>query len=519
MKNIIFAVILLLFLVPIIGMTYYILVNTALKDVPLKEISVTDLNVSANQNNKLVIKFENESYEIDVNRLEIRLNSQMVANYGKGADITKVLQEGINLLNSNKDVVSNKFYTINFDELFSGLALKPSDKQGAHIMQNSLLGCNSGIIQTNLDDVKLTEKVLESIQNNIVLNITTADLGLTTDQQNIVALCKKYFQYQDYFRTILKDESVNLEDFVTAEITADADIRFVLINQSKLDEILTLSRFRDYVEPYNGQYEELDSVILLFDQYKMGKDLDSKNSLAAIATWLDNPSQNLNLIYTELKPAILLSNKRIVDFSQKISAGSTRMQQIIDGYENPGIYFAELGLDEIHNTIIEPGEEFSFLKKIAKQPGLNLTSSGRLIGYGYCNSTTTLFRAVLEAGLPVTDRSYHWFNVPSYEWGYPLNLVDAAFFATPGLEVDLKFKNDYEYPILIRSVKRTEPDGFQYHTVHMYSSALAKKRTVELYDWQKTAVYSPTKFDGLFKRKVYQEDTLIREDEFFSMYR
>lgn len=517
MKNILFSVTLLLFAVPIIGMAYYIIVNTVLKDIPLKEVLVTDLSVSANYNNKLAINFENEKYEVDVNKLGIKLDSQMVNNYGKGADITKVLQQGMDLLNSEN--LTNKFYTINFEELFSGMTLKPSEAQGAYLSQSALFNCNSGFIKAEFDKEKLTEKVIVAVQNNQILDLKYTDVSFSNDQQKVFELCGKFFKYQERLSSVVKEENLNLEELVSTEITEDSDLKFKLTNQSELEKLIINARFREYIEPYNGQYEELDEVILVFDMYKTGKDVNVAESLTTITSWLENPSRNLNLIYKELSPAILSTNKRIVDFSQMISSGSTRMQKVVDGYENQGIYFAELGLDEIHNTIVEPGEEFSFLKKIAKQPNLNVTASGRLIGAGYCNSTTTLFRAALEAGLPITDRAYHWFNVLSYEWGYPLNLVDAAFYAVPGQEVDLKFKNDFDYPILIRSVKRTEADGFQYHTVNLYSSKFATKRVVELYDWQKTAVYTATKFDGLFRRKVYQEDVLIREDEFFSMYR
>ncbi len=197
---------------------------------------------------------------------------------------------------------------------------------------------------------------------------------------------------------------------------------------------------------------------------------------------INNTEAPFVLPFETLNAPNIASTKPTYDFSNLVGSGQTRIDLIRNGQGNSAVYFAELGLEEIQKVVIMPGEEFSYLAKIAKQPGLNRTANVRLIGCGYCNSTTTIFRAALEAGLPITDRSSHGINIASYDFGYPINAVDATFYAVEGQEIDLKFVNDFNYPIMLYFEKTQDSNNYQYHYVHILTDSNAKKRTVELYD-------------------------------------
>ena len=71
------------------------------------------------------------------------------------------------------------------------------------------------------------------------------------------------------------------------------------------------------------------------------------------------------------------------------------------------------------------------------------------IGGGICQVSTTLFRAVLAAGLPIEERWPHLYRVRYYEMGgFPIG-YDSTIFS-PG--IDLKFTNDYAHPIMLRAL-------------------------------------------------------------------
>lgn len=142
----------------------------------------------------------------------------------------------------------------------------------------------------------------------------------------------------------------------------------------------------------------------------------------------------------------------------------------IEGYEFPQIisrgvsdYHLGNSANRVHNihhalgiqsfTIVDPGEEFSFNKvggwvtlEKGYQNGKVIFGTGIGIapGGGVCQVSTTMFRAAVNAGFPVTQRKPHSWDVSYYRDVYG---VDAAVY--PPSKVDLKFVNDSPGPILI----------------------------------------------------------------------
>jgi vancomycin resistance protein YoaR len=109
--------------------------------------------------------------------------------------------------------------------------------------------------------------------------------------------------------------------------------------------------------------------------------------------------------------------------------------------------------------VIKPGEEFSTLAALGKVdnttgylPELVIKGTRTVpeFGGGLCQVSTTLFRSLLNAGLPITARRNHSYRVSYYEKD------ENGKFIGPGLDAtiyqsnpDLKFKNDTAHPILV----------------------------------------------------------------------
>lgn len=120
------------------------------------------------------------------------------------------------------------------------------------------------------------------------------------------------------------------------------------------------------------------------------------------------------------------------------------------------IYNVELAASRINGVLIAPGETFSFVNTIGDISATTgykqayVIKSGRTVlddGGGVCQVSTTLFRAILNSGMPVVNRVAHAYRVSYYEQGYPPGL-DATIYSP---SVDLKFKNDSPAHILIQS--------------------------------------------------------------------
>ena len=123
----------------------------------------------------------------------------------------------------------------------------------------------------------------------------------------------------------------------------------------------------------------------------------------------------------------------------------------------PGrVFNVNLAAGRINGTLVKPGDTFSFnqtLGDVSKLTGYKeayIISGGRTIlgdGGGVCQVSTTLFRAVLNTGLPINERAAHAYRVGYYEQNSPPGLDATVYSPSP----DFKFVNDTPGYILIRA--------------------------------------------------------------------
>ena len=115
-----------------------------------------------------------------------------------------------------------------------------------------------------------------------------------------------------------------------------------------------------------------------------------------------------------------------------------------------------LAASRINGTLVKPGDTFSFndtLGDVSAFTGYQqayIISGGKTIlgdGGGVCQVSTTLFRAILNAGLPVIERAAHAYRVGYYEQDSPPGLDATVYGPSP----DLKFTNDTSNYILIEA--------------------------------------------------------------------
>ena len=111
------------------------------------------------------------------------------------------------------------------------------------------------------------------------------------------------------------------------------------------------------------------------------------------------------------------------------------------------------GAAAVNGTMIKPNEEFSLIKTLGAidaesgyLPELVIKDNKTIPEYGggLCQVGTTVFRATVNAGLPVTSRRNHSYRVSYYE---PAGTDATIYDPAP----DYKFVNDTPYNILIQS--------------------------------------------------------------------
>jgi vancomycin resistance protein YoaR len=141
-----------------------------------------------------------------------------------------------------------------------------------------------------------------------------------------------------------------------------------------------------------------------------------------------------------------------------------------------------VALSRFDGLMIGPGEEFSFnthLGDISPETGFvqgKIIYGGRTIdgvGGGVCQVSTTVYRAALAAGFPITERYSHGYRVGFYEQNnFPPGL-DAAIFQPTA---DFRFKNDTPYHLLIETSVIPGQDAVQFR---LYSTNPGRQVVME----------------------------------------
>lgn len=531
-KSAIYYIAILTFTIIPLSLAYYIFVNTVLAKSVLPNIRLSSSDVSFYTQVELTEEIEVKALEIVPERVEISFEGEEMSvgsrdigfdvdtydlvNYGKGDNIFKVISEGLNLF---KGVEVNVEYTISVDTFLNKLGIV-IDSENPSKLESSYFYCNTNqFFFSSINKDRIRKDLVNSVKAQSNFQFKLESYIDNEDEKLLYLGCLKYKKdypiITDRLINKLSNDTQKVDDYLVLH-SENKQPKWKLKDSQSLRNLIINYQITNDIRVDEGEYEIINNrEIYLYEPYTEGLYIDVESTESSIHQWIaSNNLESDPIVYVKTTPKVLSYGLPIKDFSQQLGIGNTRIELVRNGIENFIIAYTMFGLDEINKTIIESGEEFSYIEAIAPQPN-GTTKSGRPIAGGICNSTTTLFRAALEAGLPVTDRSYHAYFVQSYEWGYPLNIVDAAYYTDP--KVDFKFKNDTGYPILVK-VEYSKDNDYQYNTVKLLTSSEAPLRSVELANWKVWDKYSSTNFKGSFDRTVSENGEILFKDNFYSHY-
>jgi vancomycin resistance protein YoaR len=167
----------------------------------------------------------------------------------------------------------------------------------------------------------------------------------------------------------------------------------------------------------------------------------------------------LEIPVARTKPEVATGQTNNLGIKELIGRGtSTYFHSIPSRVHNVSVATAR-----INGTLVKPGEIFSFNKTLGDVSQFTsyqqayIISGGKTIlgdGGGVCQVSSTLFRAILNAGLPVNERQAHAYRVGYYEQNSPPGFDATVYSPSP----DLKFENDTGNYILI--VAKADPKRY-----------------------------------------------------------
>lgn len=187
------------------------------------------------------------------------------------------------------------------------------------------------------------------------------------------------------------------------------------------------------------------------DEEKLSQQIQSKGKLV-----INSDGQKVIIIPVPIKviePTLTTEKVNEMGIRELIGTGTSTYKGSIASRA----FNVNLGANRVNGVLVPPDEIFSFADAVGDVSSLTgykqayIISGGRTIlgdGGGICQVSTTLFRAALNAGLPITERHPHAYRVGYYEQDSPPG-IDATVYVP---SVDLKFENDTGHHILIQSL-------------------------------------------------------------------
>jgi vancomycin resistance protein YoaR len=169
---------------------------------------------------------------------------------------------------------------------------------------------------------------------------------------------------------------------------------------------------------------------------------------------IDEPETNQTYqLPITIEPAQTTTEKAdSLGIKEKIGQGESYYR----GSSSARVHNIKTASEKLHGQLVPPTETFSFneaIEEISTQTGYKtgyIIKDGQTvpgIGGGVCQVSTTMFRAILNSGLPVAERQPHAYRVAVYEQESHPGLDATVFNPSP----DLKFVNDTGHYILVQT--------------------------------------------------------------------
>lgn len=247
---------------------------------------------------------------------------------------------------------------------------------------------------------------------------TKGKSGKAVKQKDVYNTIKEALNQYDFNKTLKINPSSVSED--------ESVMKTIYKTLSREGKNATLDKDNDYKivkEEYGAKYN-LDDSIKAFNKAKEGKNFEVKAK--AIIPSITKEDLEKNLFKDVLG-----------EYTTSVSGSSVRRNNVRLAGEKC-------------NVILLPGEEFSYNKTVGKRTKENgFGEAGAYlngetvqeVGGGVCQTSSTLYNAVVLSNLEVTERTNHTY-ISSY---VPIGRDATVSWGGP----DFKFKNNRDYPIKI----------------------------------------------------------------------
>lgn len=401
-------------------------------DIPLKDISF-EYNWDASLS---------RAYEIGRTGNIIIDTKDKIAGLFKNLYIKPFYDYDEGLLSSKLVAISGELNSEGQNAIFTmkdnTISIMP-ERYGTKVDYENLF--NSVISNFEKMDFRANQIIMEEDKPNIV----SSDLShLLTEAQQIISNPLKI----TYGKKEWKLTKEQIIDFLTVQ-KEKGSLPELVLNKSTFEAYVD-SLAQQINEPPRGLVTETDDKkVKKFELLKEGKELDVKSFTELFKNTLFSANESFEV---PIKPVTELASAEKYGINELLAIGESKF----NGSGTGRIKNLSLAAERTNGVLVPPDSVYSFnnsVGEISAKTGYDsayIIQNGRTVlgeGGGVCQTSTTLFRAVLNAGLPVVSRHAHAYRVHYYEIDKPTGF-DASVFQ-PSL--DFQFKNDTKGYILIQT--------------------------------------------------------------------
>ena len=203
-------------------------------------------------------------------------------------------------------------------------------------------------------------------------------------------------------------------------------------------------------EPQDASFRVTDSGKIEVKEAKEGRVMDQEETLANLEGALKNMSGHVAIVEGPA-PEPDISTAEVQSYRPKEVIGEYQTDFLWDSNPNRK-YNMKLAAASVNNTVLEPGEVFSFndlTKTLDYKEAKTFSNGGVGIanGGGLCQVSSTLYMAANYAGLRIVERHPHYAVLPYIKPGFDATV----WFGENGWGAqDMRFENNTDGYIVIR---------------------------------------------------------------------
>lgn len=324
-------------------------------------------------------------------------------------------------------------------------------------LEDGVVTVNPGRAGSDVDIVQLQKDILLNIANvnfePIAISLSPIDPRLTETESVI---------YKTRGEKLAdKVLILNFEE-VESRLTSDGLLKLLDpkggFDENTVDLLIENLKNEIETEPQNSIFVYEDGKVQEFSPAKDGVAIDNdklSNSVVSSLKLLEEGTSaeiKIEIPVNRVSPSVTTEEVNDLGIEELLGKGSSTFR----GSISSRLHNIELASKSFDGMLVKSGETFSFnnaLGDVSLYTGYKqayIIKDGKTVlgdGGGVCQVSTTLFRALLDAGLPITERRSHSYRVSYYEQDSGPGL-DATVYAPT---TDLKFVNDTPAHLLIQT--------------------------------------------------------------------